>query len=948
MKEVKYMARYLVGPNNNSWNFMDAVEKAQNGDTIEFEDGYVFQWPTDKAIVIKKNLHFVGHVVPNPNGNGRLFNNTIEASFQIAGGAEVSFENLWFKITDNYLAFFVRDGSKITCNQIYFETTISENKKCMIYAEAKSKVMLNDVGMSTPEKHNSTIKIDSSELSISNATILSRIYAIGGSKVSIDNVYLQKYDLNTIYVRDSEATLKNCTVEGGGSNTINVGDSEVTLKNCTVKGGDLEKEYPMIWLKKVIWQSENSVLEMPGYIAVYLLRNVRFGTVSDRISTLESLESTVLAHDMTITESLRIYRESFASLKGVTNFLTESQKKIPFGAFTNSVVLADHMIFHKIFRPNLRIKGSSFVKTNALSYTKGDARDLVVELEDGSDYSVGKESAQGGSTAHSGTGEVGVEKRDALEELNNLVGLEKVKHEIKKIINMVEFNKKRIASGKAPEKQTLHAAFMGNPGTGKTTVARLLGEALYEAGVLSGEEFRFIEVTESDLISSSVGGTAEQTQHLLEKARGGILFIDEAYSLDKKGSSVNHGIEAINTILKFMEDNRDDIMIIFAGYTKEMEEFFKTNPGLRSRVPNNFIFEDYTGDEIVQLGEMILNKGDYKLEDRDYYARHVKRAYDGSLDKSNGRWIRNLDEQLTKTLADRVVAQGSDDIDTILNIDIDAVLNQGKYQEGADKEEDGMAALNRLIGIPKVKEQVEQFVAMAEFNQKRAEQGGVVADTTLHSLFLGNPGTGKTTVARILGNILFQKGVIKQKKFIEASRSDLVGGYQGHTALKTREVLESALGGVLFIDEAYALYKDSNDSFGKEALDEILKFMEDHRRDIVIVFAGYTKEMYEFLQVNSGLQSRIPTTFDFEDYTPDEIVEIGLLGLHKQGYQVNEALYADVVKSNYARSNDNSNGRWVRNFNEKLLRQVSTRVARDGSSDYNSILDQDLEVLREN
>ena len=178
------MARYLVGPYNNSWNFMDAVEKAQNGDTIEFEDGYAFQWPTDRVIVIKKNLHFVGHVVPNPNSNGRIFNNTIEASFKIVGGAKVSFENLWFKITGNYAAFSVLAGSKISCSQIYFETTISENKKFMIYAEANSTVILNDVGMTAPEKHNSAIKIDSSELSISNATVLSYISAVCGSKVS--------------------------------------------------------------------------------------------------------------------------------------------------------------------------------------------------------------------------------------------------------------------------------------------------------------------------------------------------------------------------------------------------------------------------------------------------------------------------------------------------------------------------------------------------------------------------------------------------------------------------------------------------------------------------------------------------------------------------------------------------------------------------------------------
>ena len=921
------MARYLVGPYNNSWNFMDAYEKAQDGDIIEFEEGYTFKWPTDKVILIKKSLHFVGHITPDPNGDGRFFNNIIEASFKVAAKAKVTFENLWFNVTGHYSAFMALAGSEISCKRVYFESTIQENNNFIIYAEAKSKISLDDVGMNVPEKHNCGIKIVASELSIIDATILSKIMLLQGSKLSLENVYLQKYDFNT----------------------INAVDSEITLKDSTVEGGDLEKDYPMIWLKNVVWRSENCRLEMPKGTAVNLTNNVQFRSESDEITTINSSGSMVLANQTTILEFLGAYNESFVALTGETNFLSENDESIPFGAFSNSVVMADRMVFHKISQPNLRIKGSSYVKTGAISYMQGDARDLNTEIDDDCDYIVGKEVAKGDiQTNPAVAGSVQGEKRDAIKELNSLIGLEKVKHEIKKMINMVEFNKKRIASGKAPEKQTLHAAFMGNPGTGKTTVARLLGEALYEAGVLSGEELRFVEVTESDLISSSVRGTAEQTQRLLEKARGGILFIDEAYSLDKKDSGVDFGIEAINTILKFMEDNRDDIMIIFAGYTKEMEEFLKTNPGLRSRVPNNFIFEDFTGDEIVQLGEMILSKGDYKLEDRDYYSRHVKRAYDGSLDKSNGRWIRNLDEQLTKTLADRVVAQGSDDIETILNEDIDAVLNQGKYQAGADKEEDGIVALNRLIGIHKVKEQVEQFVAMAEFNQKRAEQGGIVADTTLHSLFLGNPGTGKTTVARILGNILFQKGVIKQKKFIEVSRSDLVGGYQGQTALKTREVLESALGGVLFIDEAYTLYTGSNDSFGKEALDEVLKFMEDHRRDIVIVFAGYTKEMYEFLQVNSGLKSRIPTTFDFEDYTPEEIVQIGLLGLHKQGYQVNEVLYGEIVKENYLRANDHSNGRWVRNLNEKLLRQVSTRVAREGSKDYNSILDQDLEVLREN
>ena len=231
-------------------------------------------------------------------------------------------------------------------------------------------------------------------------------------------------------------------------------------------------------------------------------------------------------------------------------------------------------------------------------------------------------------------------------------------------------------------------------------------------------------------------------------------------------------------------------------------------------------------------------------------------------------------------------------------------------------------------------------------NKLRREKGLEDAPLTLHSLFLGNPGTGKTTVARLIGKILYQKGLIKSDKFVETSRSDLVGKFIGHTAKQTREVLESALGGVLFVDEAYTLATGGENDFGREAINEILKFMEDNREDIVIIFAGYTKSMMDFLETNEGLRSRIPNHFNFEDYTVDQLYEIGLLELQNQGYKLNHEKYAEFVKHNYNISNDNSNGRWIRNQNEKLRKKLALRLLDDINADITTITDEDMESAK--
>ena len=257
----------------------------------------------------------------------------------------------------------------------------------------------------------------------------------------------------------------------------------------------------------------------------------------------------------------------------------------------------------------------------------------------------------------------------------------------------------------------------------------------------------------------------------------------------------------------------------------------------------------------------------------------------------------------------------------------------------------------RLLKLRDLADALEKVNVDKIIGQWESEAGIVLAEAqkeAIHAslkygvfVLTGGPGTGKTTVARIIGDVLYQKQVISRSDVIEVSRADLVAEYVGQTASKTREVLKSALGGILFIDEAYTLSNGGENDFEREAIDEILKFMEDNRDDIMIIFAGYPKEMRKFLKMNSGLKSRIPNVFDFEDYTADEVVQIGLFDLSKRQYILeNEDTYSEVVKDSYESTNDHSNGRWIRNVNEKLIAIQAERLA-SSPNDMN-----DIDVLK--
>ena len=507
--------------------------------------------------------------------------------------------------------------------------------------------------------------------------------------------------------------------------------------------------------------------------------------------------------------------------------------------------------------------------------------------------------------------------------LNELIGLAGIKESIKKI-------KAYALANQGSDNLNIHMCFLGNPGTGKTEVARYIAGILYENRILPTN--RVVEVDRSGLVSQYFGATAEKTRRVIASAMGGVLFIDEAYALGNSGDHglTDYGKEAIDTLVKAMEDYRGKFCVIFAGYKSEMHKMIEINPGLKSRIQFMLDFPNYSRDELQSITQLMLQHRGYSMGEsamsRILDVTDIKRK---DPNFANAREIRNILDQAI--MCQNMRCAGTEDHEIGI-VDVNKYIQDAKVNlptagdDGQKKVLTGEEELDQLIGLDSVKRMVKKIKAYAKRNKGEA-------GFNLHMCFYGNPGTGKTEVARILSRILYDAGVLAEAKLVETDGHGLLGKFVGETAPKTEAKIDSAMGGVLFIDEAYALVGSHTatggaTNYGEEAIAVLLKEMEDRRGQFCAILAGYKDEMRGMLSANPGFESRIQFTLDFPDYSRDELGQIAVVFLNKKKYTIDQAaleLLLDVTE--YYRTQKNfANARTIRNILDQVIMNQNLRT----------------------
>ena len=546
---------------------------------------------------------------------------------------------------------------------------------------------------------------------------------------------------------------------------------------------------------------------------------------------------------------------------------------------------------------------------------------------------------------------------DILSDLDRYIGMDEVKKAVREIAFTVHNSVQRAQRGLGEqEKSGIHIVLTGNPGTGKTTIARKLGEILESIGYL--DSGHVVEVDRSKMVSPYQGETPKVVDRLCDKAIGGILFVDEAYTLaplSQSGERDNQGAQALEQLMKRMEDDRGKFVVIAAGYRQEMDNLFRINVGFRSRFSYFLNIEDYNPNQLFQIMQVFAKEKKYQFtqEAEELALKMITELYNSrDKDFANGRTMRQLFEKICTKQAERMQKL---DISALSNeqlMTIDVADIPYEAPKAVDYTE-CLSKLNGLVGLASVKKEISNLAAFLNLQIRRGETNTFQGK---HYVFTGNPGTGKTTVARIMADVFRTLGILSRGQLVEADRSKLVAGFAGQTAIKTNQLIDSAMGGVLFIDEAYTLKSNDQDSFGAEAIDTLLKRLEDDRGKFICIVAGYTDNMHDFIDTNPGLKSRFTQTIHFDDYTPDELTQIFLNLCKGKNFTVDEETQGTIhrqFEQLYLRRDKNfGNAREARKiFDQAVEKQSQRLVSMMGNPDFKDedmyrITSADLEVAQ--
>ena len=525
---------------------------------------------------------------------------------------------------------------------------------------------------------------------------------------------------------------------------------------------------------------------------------------------------------------------------------------------------------------------------------------------------------------------------DILKDMDSFIGMNEVKQAVREMAYAVQNSMQRAERGLGEaQKMSMHTVLTGNPGTGKTTIARKLGEILAAIGYL--DSGHVVEVDRSKMVSQYQGETPKVVNELCDKAMGGILFVDEAYTLapvSQTGDRDAQGAQALETLMKRMEDDRDKFIVIAAGYRMEMENLFRVNPGVRSRFNYFLNLEDYSPDELFQILQVFAKGKQYVFspEAEKLAQKKITEMYhQREKDFANGRSMRQLFDEICKRQAGRLQKGDTSQMtnEQLMTIEVqDIPYDAPRAVDCSEclKKFDGM------VGLESVKKEVKSLAAYLTLQIKRGETDTFQGK---HYVFTGNPGTGKTTVARIMADVFKTLGILSKGQLIEADRSKLVAGFAGQTAIKTNQLIDTAIGGVLFIDEAYTLKSNDQDAFGNEAIDTLLKRLEDDRGKFICIVAGYTDQMHDFIDSNPGLKSRFTQTIHFDDYTPDELTQIFANMATSKKFEMDEAMQKAVhqqFEQLYLRRDKNfGNAREARRIFDQTVERQSERLVKQMS-----------------